>query len=65
MDEKHMSDGGAEDATAGQAMEATKRPKQSFVLHFRGILQGLAIKASLLPSLQAQYKVITHLLLFG
>lgn len=29
----------------------------AFVIHFRGVMQGLAIRAVLLPSLEAQYKV--------
>ena len=43
---------------------STKQPKAEaktttkvLVVHFKAVLQGLAIGASLLPSLKAQYKV--------
>lgn len=32
-------------------------PGSTFVIHFRGIMQGLTLQAVLLPSLEAQYKV--------
>ena len=32
-------------------------PAKPIVVHFKAVLQGLAIGASLLPSLQAQYRV--------
>lgn len=44
-------------ATSGVA----RKPSTNFsklIVHFRGILQGLAVRAVLLPSLEAQYKVI-------
>lgn len=39
------------------ASEPKKPSLPAFVIHFRGILQGLVIRAVLLPSLEAQYKV--------
>lgn len=36
-----------------------RKPAQPsvFVIHFRGVMQGLSVRAVLLPSLEAQYKV--------
>ena len=37
--------------------EKTEAPPTPMVIHFKAVLQGLVIGASLLPSLKAQYKV--------
>ena len=37
--------------------------QQSLFIHFRAIMQGLTVRAVLLPSLEAQYKVIEYYVL--